>query len=71
LSGADWFLGFFLENILTTASVRGFAVKMPQVRLLSLYMVEVLMTENQLSITADAAIFILGASTDRARAGLG
>jgi hypothetical protein len=34
-------------------------------------MVEVLMTENQLSITADAAIFILGASTDRARVGLG
>jgi hypothetical protein len=34
-------------------------------------MVEVLMTENQLSITADAAIFILGASTDRARIGFG
>jgi hypothetical protein len=34
-------------------------------------MVEVLMTENHLSITADATIFILGASTDRARVGLG
>jgi hypothetical protein len=34
-------------------------------------MVEVLMTENQLSITVDAAIFVLGASTDRARIGLG
>jgi hypothetical protein len=34
-------------------------------------MVEVLMAENQLSITADAAIFVFGASTDGARAGLG
>jgi hypothetical protein len=71
LSGADWLLGFFLKDVDTAASVRGFALKMPQVRLLSLCMVEVLMTENQLSITADAAIFILGASTDRARVGLG
>jgi hypothetical protein len=71
LGWANSFLRLFFENVDTAAIVRSFAVKVPQVGVPSFSVVEILMTENQLSITADAAIFILGASTDRARAGLG
>jgi hypothetical protein len=42
----------------------------PQVGLLSFCVVKVLMAENHFSITADTAVCIFSASTDRARVGL-
>ena len=64
-------LSLFLKDINATPIVRAWLVKVPQVGLLSFYVVKVLMAENHFPVTADTAVCIFSASADRARVGLG